>query len=106
EHSSSGKRLAINTFTDKTLSLHSSLLSDPFSNSVVYARNLDPYRATKPPGRIVGFCAVVIHEDIAVAVISKDGATKFSDISWCYYPARCFGVEISKFLQLPILFFR
>jgi len=48
----------------------------------------------------------MIHEDIAVAAISKDGAAKFPNVSGCLQPARRFRVEISKFLQLSILFFR
>ncbi len=64
----------------------------------IVVQNLNPKRATEPPGGIVRFCAIVGHEDMAVAVISKDGATEFSNISRCFQPARCFRIEISKFL--------
>src|SRR3989304_1190544 len=48
----------------------------------------------------------MIHEDIVVAAITKEGAAEFSNIRRCFHPARRFRIEISKFLQLSILFFR
>jgi hypothetical protein len=46
----------------------------------------------------------VIYENSVVAAITKEGAPKFSDIRRCFHPARRFRIEISKFLQLSILF--
>jgi hypothetical protein len=45
----------------------------------------------------------VIHENSVVAAITKEGAAEFSDIRWCFHPARRFRIEISKFLQPSIL---
>jgi molybdopterin molybdotransferase len=47
----------------------------------------DPQRAAEPSGAIVRFCTVVIHKDLAVAVIRKDGAAEFSNVSGRFYPA-------------------
>ena len=69
-------------------------------------QSLDPKRTTKRPSSIVRFRAVVIHENSVVAAITKEGAAEFSDIRRCFHPARRFRIEISKFLQLSILFFR
>ena len=67
---------------------------------------LDSYRAAEAPGGVVRICAVMIHEDMVVAAIGKDGAAEFSYINGCFHPARRFHIEISKLLQLPVLFFR
>ena len=48
----------------------------------------------------------MVHEDIAIAAISKEGAAKLSNIRRCFYPTRRFRVEISKFLQLSVFFLR
>src|SRR5258708_1134005 len=69
-------------------------------------QNLEPYRATERPSAIVRFRTVVIHENSVVAAITKEGAAEFSDIRSCFHPARCFRIEVSEFLQTPILFFR
>lgn len=45
------------------------------------------------------------HKDMAVAMIAKEGAAEFSNISRCLYPALCFRIKFPKFLQLPILLF-
>jgi hypothetical protein len=45
----------------------------------------------------------VIHENSVVAAITKEGAAEFSDIRWCFHPARRLRIEISKFLQPSIL---
>ena len=66
----------------------------------------DPQRATERPGGIVRFRAVVIDEDGVVAAIAEEGTAEFSDSRRGSHPARRFRVEISKFLQFPILFFR
>ena len=67
---------------------------------------LDPQRATERPTAIETGRSVVIHEDMAEAAISKDGAAEFSNIRRCFQPALRFRIELSKFLQLSILFFR
>jgi len=67
---------------------------------------LDPHRATEPPGTIVRFCTVVIHEDMVVAAIAKQGAAQSSYLSRCFHPARRLRIEISKLLQIQVLFFR
>jgi hypothetical protein len=59
---------------------------------------LDPQRATESPGGIVRGCTVVIHEDSVVATITKEGTAEPSNIRRCFYPARRFQIEISKFL--------
>ena len=46
------------------------------------------------------------HKDMVVAAISKDGAAEFSNLSRCFQPALSLGIEVSKFLQRSILFFR
>ena len=46
----------------------------------------------------------MIHEDMTEAAISKEGAAEFSNIRGCFQPALRLRIEISKFLQLPILF--
>lgn len=48
----------------------------------------------------------MIHEDMAVAAITKDGAAEFPNIRRCLDPTRCLRVEISKLLQRSILSFR
>src|SRR5271157_173883 len=68
--------------------------------------SLDPQRRREPPGGIVRFRTVVIQENSVEAAITKEGAAEFSDIRRCFHPARRFRIEISKFLQLSILFFR
>ena len=45
------------------------------------------------------------HKDMAVAMTSKDGTTKFSNIRRCLYPALRFRVKFAEFLQLSILVF-
>src|ERR1700694_3442121 len=67
-------------------------------------QHLDSQRATERPGGIVRFRTVVIHENSVVAAITKEGAAEFPDIRRCFHPARRFRIEISKFLQLYILF--
>ena len=42
----------------------------------------------------------MIHEDMAVAAISKKRAAEFSNISRCFHPARGLRIEIPQFLQL------
>ena len=64
-------------------------------------QNLDPQRAAEPPGAIVRFCTVVIHEDMVVATIAKDGAAKFSNFRRCFHPARRFRIEISQVSATP-----
>ena len=66
----------------------------------------DSQRAPKPSGTKVRFCAVVRREDGVVAAIAIDGTAKFSDIRRCFHPARSLRIELSKFLQFSILFFR
>src|SRR5215468_62261 len=39
------------------------------------------------------------------AAIAKEGAVEFPDFGRCFHPARRFRIELSKFLQVPILFF-
>src|SRR5437667_8736947 len=65
-----------------------------------------PLASHGTPSGIVSFRTVVIHENSVVAAITKEGAAEFSDIRRCFHPARRFRLEISKFLQLSILFFR
>jgi hypothetical protein len=48
----------------------------------------------------------VIHEDTTEAAITKEGAAELSHICRCFHPTRRLRIEISKFLQLSILFFR
>ena len=67
---------------------------------------LDPQRATERPGAIVRLRTIVIHKDLAEAAITKESAAEFSNSSRCSHPARRLRIEISKFLQLSILFFR
>src|SRR4051812_28674687 len=67
--------------------------------------NLDPQRATETPGGVVRLRTVVIQEDVAEASIAKEGALEFPDFRRCFHPARRFRIELSKFLQLSILFF-
>src|SRR5882724_11323281 len=80
------------------------LVSPLFQGRV--AQNLDPQRATERPGGIVRLRTVVIHEDMVEAAIAKEGALEFPDFRRCFHPARRFRIELSKFLQLSILFFR
>ena len=68
--------------------------------------NLDPERATERPGAIVRLRTIVIQKDLAEAAITKESAAEFSNSSRCFHPARRLRIEISKFLQLSILFFR
>src|SRR5450432_2123491 len=68
--------------------------------------HLDPERATKTSGSIVRLRTVVTHEDAAVAAITIERATKFSDIRRCCNPARRLRIELAQLLQLEILFFR
>jgi len=42
---------------------------------------------------------------MAEAAITKESAAEFSDISRCFHPTRRLRIEISKLLQLSILFF-
>ncbi len=71
----------------------------------LYDGKLDLEPAPEPPRRIVRLCSVVVQKDVAVAVITEEGATKFSNIGWRFHPARRLRIEISKFLQFSILFF-
>ena len=48
----------------------------------------------------------MIHEDMVVAAISKEGTPAFSNSRRCFDPTRRFRIEISKFLQCSVLFFR
>ncbi len=70
----------------------------------IKSTNLDPQASAEPPGGIVRFRAIVIHENSVVAAITKEGAAEFSDIRRCFYPARGFRIEFAKLLQLSILF--
>jgi hypothetical protein len=67
---------------------------------------LDSKPATESSGGIVRFRTVVVQEDSVEAAITKKGAAEFSDIWWCFHPARRFQIESSEFLQSAILFFR
>src|SRR5262245_55323892 len=67
---------------------------------------LNPERASERPRGIVRLRAVVIHEDMIVAAIAKERTVEFPDFRRCLHPARRFRIELSKFLQLSILFFR
>src|ERR1017187_2301718 len=67
---------------------------------------LDPQRPTEPPSGVVRFRTVVIRENGVEAAIAKQSAAEFPDSRRCSHPARRFRIEISKFLQLSILFFR
>ena len=69
-------------------------------------RASDPERAAETPRAIVRFRSIVVDEDGVVATITKKGPAEFSDFVRCFHPTRCFGVEISELLQLPVLFFR
>ena len=46
------------------------------------------------------------YEDTAKAEFTRNSTTEFPDIIRCFQPARCFLVEIPKFLQLPVFLFR
>ncbi|MNC90880.1 hypothetical protein D3C83_70340 [compost metagenome] len=61
-------------------------------------KDLNSQRATETSGAVVRFGPVVIHEDLVVTSIAKEGAAEFSDIGRRYYPARRFGIEISELL--------
>src|SRR5262249_16577461 len=69
-------------------------------------RLLDPHGATERPAGIVRFRTVVIDEDMVEAAIAKEGSVEFPDFRRCFHPARRFRIELTKFLQLSILFFR
>src|ERR1019366_6854876 len=58
-----------------------------------------PCRCNKTPHRW-------IYEDTAEAAITKDSASEFSNIARGFQPTRRLRVEISKPLQVLILFFR
>jgi len=73
--------------------------------SAALPHNSDPERTTKRPGGIVGLRTVVAHEDAAVATITIERATKFSDVRRRLHPTRCLLIKVSQFLQLEILFF-
>lgn len=45
------------------------------------------------------------HKDMAIATITKQGPTKFSNLRRCLYPALRFRIKFSKFLQRTILVF-
>lgn len=47
----------------------------------------------------------MIHEDMTVAAIDKEGAAEFSNIRRCFHPTGRLRIEISKSLQFSILFF-
>ena len=64
--------------------VHSVLEGD----SLKAVQKSDPERATKPPGSVVRFCPVVVHEDMTVAVISKEGTAELSNVSGGFQPAR------------------
>src|SRR5512145_3080395 len=67
--------------------------------------DLDPQRATKPPGGIVGLGAVVVQEDAPVTAVTEDGAAEPADVGRRPHPARSLGVELPEFLQRAILVF-
>src|SRR5580658_1424228 len=67
--------------------------------------NSDTDPATERPGGIVRFRTVVIRENGVEAAITKEGAAEFSDSRRRIHPARRFRIELSKFLELSILFF-
>src|ERR1700687_5732081 len=69
-------------------------------------QNLDPYRPAEPSSGIVRFRTVVIQENSVVAAVTKEGSAEFSNVRRRFHPARRFRIEISKLLQLSILFFR
>lgn len=73
---------------------------------LVWRRRSDPQRSAKTSGSIVAFCAIVIDKDGIIASITKKRPAEFSDCSRCFYPAGCFRIKFSKFLQLTVLFFR
>jgi hypothetical protein len=87
---------------------HRRTTENALGNAAVLTRpgrqTLDPEQATERPTGIVRFRTVVIHENRVVAAITKECAAEFSDITRGFHPARRFGIEISKFLQLSILF--
>src|SRR5260221_4732668 len=70
-----------------------------------YRPGSDPQRAAESPGGIIRFRTVVIREDMVVAAVTKEGAAEFSDVSRSLHPARRFRIELSRFLQLPVLSF-
>jgi hypothetical protein len=64
-----------------------------------------PRHSPETPGGIVGFGTIVIQENSIVTAVTKYGSTEFPDIRWSLHPARCFQIEIAKFLQLSVLLF-
>src|SRR5687768_15450924 len=65
---------------------------------LILSAALDPQRATEAASAIIRFCSVVINEDMIVTTITKESTTELSDIRRCFDPARCFQIELSKFL--------
>ena len=51
-----------------------------------FFENSDPKGAPERPGSIVRVRPVVIHKDLVVATVTKDGAAELPDISRCLYP--------------------
>ena len=49
--------------------------------------SLDAQRASEAAGGVVGFCAVVIHEDGVEAAITEERAAEVSDPGRCLQPA-------------------
>jgi len=68
-------------------------------------QRLDPVRAAKSSGGIVGFRSVVIQENGVEPAITKKGAAEFSDRRRPFHPAGGFGIELTEFLQVSIFFF-
>jgi len=47
----------------------------------------------------------MVHENVVVTAIGKEGTTQFANIIRCFQPAGCPGIEIAEFLQRSILLF-
>src|SRR5208282_4876384 len=66
---------------------------------------LHPERTSEPSAGVVGLRTVVIQEYCAEAAIAKERAAQSPDRRRRLHPARGFGIEVTKLLQLPIFFF-
>lgn len=64
-----------------------------------------PNHSPETTRTVVGFGTIVIHEDLVVATVAKDGAAEIADFGRSEHPTRSFCVEISKRLKLTILLF-
>lgn len=65
----------------------------------------DPQRATKRPAAVETGRSVMVHEDMAEAVIGEEGAAEFPNIRGRFQPALRLRIEISQFLQITVLLF-